>query len=165
MPRISEELVKELNKQINSELYSAYLYLSMASYLESRGLKGFAHWMKAQAREELGHAMKLFDYVLARGGKVELHPIDKPPSEWGSVAEMVRHALRHEEGVTESISRLFSIAREANDPATEVILHWFINEQVEEESLFSDLLFKVEAAGEDPRALIMLDQALAGRKG
>jgi len=164
MPKISTELVKELNKQINSEFYSAYLYLSMASYLESRGLKGFASWMRAQAKEELEHAMKLFDYVLERGGEVVLDSIQKPPSEWETVTEMVRHALRHEEAVTESINKLFQLAREKRDPATEVILQWFVSEQVEEEALFSDLLFKVEAAGEDPRSLIMLDQALAKRK-
>ncbi len=164
MPRIKGRLEEELNKQLNSELYSAYLYLSMAAYFDSMNLRGFASWMKVQAKEELEHAMKIYEYINDRGGRVKLDAIKAPPTQWSSVSEAIEHALRHEESVTESIGRLYRLAKELGDEATEVFLHWFINEQVEEEALFSDLLNKVKAAGEDPRALLMLDSVLAGRK-
>ncbi|MCE4621015.1 MAG: ferritin [Desulfurococcales archaeon] len=163
MPGLSERILELLNKQLNAELYSAYLYLSMAAYFEEKSLKGFASWMKKQAREELEHAMKIFNYIVERGGRVSLEAIEKPLSEWESPLEAVRYALEHETKVTKSIDELFKAAREEGDHATEVFLHWFIREQVEEESQFSDLLAKLNMAGDDPAALIALDSALSKR--
>ncbi|MET1128173.1 MAG: ferritin [Thermoproteota archaeon] len=163
MARISERIQELLNRQINSELYSAYLYLSMAAYFESRNLRGFASWMVQQAREELEHAMRIYRYVFERGGRVALKAIEEPPSEWSSPRDAVKHALEHEMEVTRRIHNIYEAAREERDHATEVFMQWFVNEQVEEEALFSDLLAKVEAAGDSPVALMMLDSLLARR--
>ncbi len=160
---IPDKLLEMLNRQLNSELYSAYLYLSMAAYFESKGLRGFASWMEAQAREELGHAMRIYRYINDRGGRVVLEAVEKPPSTWPSVLDAVKHALEHEKKVTRSIEELFREARSQGDAATEVFLHWFIEEQVEEEALFSDLVWRVEMAGEQPQALLMLDSMLGER--
>jgi ferritin len=163
LARISEKIQELLNKQINSELYSAYLYLSMAAYFESRNLRGFASWMVQQAKEELEHAMKIYRYVFERGGRVVLKAIEEPPSEWSSPRDAIKHALEHEMEVTRRIHSIYEAAREEKDHATEVFMQWFVNEQVEEEALFSDLLAKVEAAGDNPAALMMLDSLLARR--
>jgi ferritin len=112
---VNERILDLINKQINSELYSAYLYLSMAAYLEHKGLPGFAKWMKAQAKEELEHAMKFYEYVNDRRGRVVLEAIEKPPSEWSSVTGLFEDALKHEKHVTESIHRIFEAAREVGE--------------------------------------------------
>ncbi len=158
------KVLKALNEQLNSELYSAYLYLSMAAFFDSKGLSGFAHFMKVQAKEELEHAMKFYEYINSRGGRVELYAIQEPPREWASVTDAIRAALEHERSVTRAIHKLVDLAKEADDKATEVFLHWFVEEQVEEEKMFSDILQLLELAGETPQALLMLNAKLGERK-
>ena len=164
MPQLSEKLLEALNKQLANELYSAYLYLSMAAFLDSKGLPGFASWMKAQAKEELEHAMKFYEYINDRGGRVRLDAIPKPPEEWSSVKDVFEKALLHEKSVTASIYMLAEIAEEERDWATQVFLQWFIEEQVEEEKTFAEILGKLELSGETPQALLLMDSKLGERK-
>ena len=161
---LKREMLDALNSQLNAELYSAYLYLAMAAYFDSKGLKGFAHWMRVQAEEEVEHAMKFYDYINDRGGRVILGAIEKPPTEWDSITDAIRAGLEHERAVTEAIGSLVDLARKLGDKPTEVFLHWFIEEQVEEEKSFAEILQALQLAGESPQALLLLDQRLAQRK-
>ncbi|MEM1578820.1 MAG: ferritin [Archaeoglobaceae archaeon] len=161
---ISEKVVKALNVQLNREIYSAYLYLSMSAYFESLGLKGFASWMKVQWQEELMHAMKFFDYIANRGGRVELYEIETPQKDWASPLEAFEFALEHEKAVTKRISDLVNMAVEERDHATFNMLQWFVNEQVEEEKSFGEIVAKLRLAGNDTRALLFLDSELGQRK-
>src|SRR5687768_16066736 len=122
-----------INQQIKHEFFSAYVYLSMSAYFESTNLPGFATWMRSQAQEEVTHGMKLFDFINDRGGRVVLHPIDGPPTDFKSPLEVFEQALKHEQAVTAMIHKLYEVAFKANDFATQVELQWFITEQVEEE--------------------------------
>ncbi|MEM0203822.1 MAG: ferritin [Archaeoglobaceae archaeon] len=161
---LSEKVVGALNVQLNREIYSAYLYLSMSAYFESLGLKGFANWMKVQWQEELMHAMKFFDYIANRGGRVELYEIEAPPKEWKSPLEAFEFALEHEKSVTKRISDLVNLSIEEKDHATFNMLQWFVNEQVEEERSFGEIVAKLKLAGNDTRALLFLDAELGQRK-
>ncbi len=161
---LNDELLEALNKQLNAELYSAYLYLSMAAYFDYKGLKGFAHWMKKQAEEELEHAMKFYEYINDRGGRVVLDKIEKPPTDWDSVKQVFEHAYQHEKNVTESINKLVDLARKHDDKPTEVFLNWFVQEQVEEEKSFAEMLQLLEYTKETPQAILMLNAHLAQRK-
>jgi len=161
---LSEKILDALNKQLNSELYSAYLYLAMSAWFDYRGLKGFAHWMRVQAREELEHAMKIYNYINDRGGRVVLDDVKAVKREWSSVTEVFEHALEHERSVTKSIHDLLDLARSEGDKATEVFLHWFVNEQVEEEKIFSEILQLLRYGGETPQLILILDRQLAERK-
>ncbi|ENN96195.1 ferroxidase [Methanocaldococcus villosus KIN24-T80] len=160
---IDKDIEKAINKQINSEFYSAYLYLSMAAYADSIGLKGFANWLMVQFKEETDHALKLYNYLLDRGGRVILDKIDKPKSEWNSILEVFEDGLKHEEEVTKSINELMDLAVAKKDYATINILQWFIDEQVEEEKSFGEILNKLKLIGNDKKALLMLDKDLAQR--
>ncbi|RMF06126.1 ferritin [Candidatus Woesearchaeota archaeon] len=151
-------------EQINKELYSGYLYLSMAAYFESQNLNGMASWMKRQSAEEYSHAMKIFDFVNERGGRVLLEAIDKPKQEWKSALEVFKDAYEHEVEVTKSINALVDLAREENDKATEVFLQWFVQEQVEEESSVSEIVEKLKKIENHPGAIFMLDAHLGSRK-
>ncbi|MCE4627963.1 MAG: ferritin [Desulfurococcales archaeon] len=164
MPGLSERMNEELNKQLNRELYSAYLYLGMSAYFDSIGLKGFANWFKVQAKEELEHAMKIYNYILDRGGRITLHPVEAVPTEYPSPRAAVLRGLEAEREQTQNINRLYELAREEGDRATEVFLHWFIEEQVEEEKIFSELLQLVDMAGDKPQALLVIDARLAQRR-
>jgi len=161
---LCEKLLNALNKQLNSELYSAYLYLAMASWFDYRNLKGFAHWMKVQAKEELKHAMKFYEYINDRGGRVVLEDIKAVNYEWKSITEVFEHALEHERSVTKRINELFELARAEGDRATEIFLHWFVQEQVEEEKTFNEVLQTLKYVGEIPQAILVLDRQLAERK-
>lgn len=161
---IKEKVVSALNDQINKEFYSSYLYLSMAAYFESTNLRGFAHWMRVQAREENGHAMKLYDHLVERGGRVTLSSIAAPPSKWKSPQEVFEQAYRHEQEVTESINTLVNLAKSEKDHATEVFLQWFVNEQVEEEAVANDILQKLKLVGHEGNAIFMIDRELAKRE-
>lgn len=161
---LSERVVKALNAQLNREIYSAYLYLSMSAYFDSLGLKGFANWMKVQWQEELVHAMKFFDYIANRGGRVELYEIEAPPKEWRSPLGAFEFALEHEKSVTKRISDLVNLAIEEKDHATFTMLQWFVNEQVEEEQSFGEITAKLKLAGNDTRALLFLDSELGKRR-
>ncbi len=161
---ISEKMNKAINQQINKEIYSAYLYVSMAAYAASVGLGGCAHWFQAQAGEEIGHATKFFNYINEQGGRVVLSEIAAPPKTFKSAAALFEETLEHEKEVTASIHALATLAKKENDYATEALLQWFITEQVEEEASVADILQKLEIGGKDGKSLLILDSRLAQRK-
>ncbi len=158
---LSKRMEEALNKQVNWELYSAYLYLSMSSYLESKGLSGSAHYMKAQTQEEIIHAMKIFDFVNERGGRAVLSAIEGPPTEWDSPLAVFEHAYEHEQHVTKLINELMDLALEERDHATQIFLQWFVSEQVEEEASASSVVEQLKLAGE--KGLFLVDKELGQR--
>ncbi len=160
---LSKNLEKSLNSQLNSELYSAHLYLSMAAYFETETLPGFAHWMRIQQSEEIDHAMRIFDYLNARNGRAVLESIDQPPTEFESVLEVLEMALEHEKIVTRMIEDLYRDARAQEDFATHVLLEWFIDEQVEEEKSAQDIVEHLKRIGDDGTGLLILDARLGSR--
>ena len=160
---LKEKMREALNKQVNWELYSAYLYLSMAAYCESINLRGFANWMRVQAQEELGHAMKMYDYLIERGGRVMLSSVAGPSSEWESPLAAFEDTYEHERKVTGLIDDLVSLAISEGDYATNNFLQWFVTEQVEEESSVDEVVQKIKMIGEAPGGLFMLDRELAQR--
>lgn len=160
---IKEKIKDAINKQINAEMYSAYLYLSMSTYFESINLKGFASWMKAQAQEEMLHAMKLYDYVNERGGRVLLTAIDTPPTQWDSSLAVFEYTYKHEQKVTGLINDLVDLAISEKDHATNNFLQWFVAEQVEEESSADEVVQKLKIAGDQGGGLFMLDRELGQR--
>jgi ferritin len=157
------EVEAALNDQIRMELSSGYVYLAMAAQFESQAYDGFAHWMRLQAREELEHAMRLFDYVNRRGGRVLLQEIPCPPDDYGTPLDAFRSALEHEEAVTASIHRLFTLAGEHGDVATQRELDWFITEQVEEEENANRAVDLLTRAGDDTASLLFLDKEFGSR--
>ena len=157
------EVLNALNDQIRMELSSGYVYLAMAAQFEAESYDGFAHWMRLQAQEELAHAMRLFDYVNRRGGRVVLQEIARPPEEFGTPLEAFRNALEHEEAVTASIHRLFELAGEHKDVATQRELDWFVTEQVEEEENAGRAVDLLKRAGNDTTALLFLDREFGNR--
>ncbi len=161
---ISNALVKTINEQINKELFSAYLYLSMGAYFEGKNLPGFANWMKVQAGEEYGHAMKFFHHLVERGAKVELKAIAAPQVDWKSNLEVVKQVKEHEQFITASINALYEQALAEKDYPAQIMLQWFINEQVEEEKNAEDLIHQVGAVEGNALGLVMLDQYL-GKRG
>jgi len=160
---LSEKMRDALNGQINAEIYSAYLYLSMSAYHESINLPGFANWMRVQSQEELSHAMKLYDYVVSRSGRVILRPVDGPPTEWASPLATLEDTYRHEQKVTGLINDLVNLALQEKDHATHFMLQWFVNEQVEEEENASRILEQTKRLGGAPDGLFMIDRELARR--
>jgi len=159
----SPKMIEELNLQLNRELYSSYLYLSMSVYFSGKGLAGFANWMRVQAQEELTHAMKFFDYILKTGASVRLLPIEAPPSEWTNPLAVFQETLRHEQKVTSYINNLMDLAIGEKDYATVNFLQWFVSEQVEEEENARNILDRLSLAGEDRGLLFILDQELGKR--
>jgi len=160
---LNEAIQDAINEQIKNELYSAYLYLSMSAYCESANLPGFAHWMREQAKGEVGHAMKLYEFVNDRGGRVLLKAIDQPPIEFRSPLDVFEKTLEHERKVTEMINNLYSLAIQEKDYASQTFLQWFIDEQVEEEKSASQILEQLKMIGESTVPLITLDRQLAQR--
>lgn len=160
---LSEKLQDAMNEQINKGLYSAYLYLSMSAYSEAENLPGFAGWMRAQAQEEVAHAMRFFDYVNSRGARVVLKPIEVPPPVWKSPVEMFQQVLEHERRVTGMINRLYELALKENDYAAQIELQWFITEQVEEEESAGQVVEQLKRVFEQPMGLFMLDKQLGER--
>ena len=160
---LKEKMRETLNKQVNWELYSAYLYLSMAAYFESVNLRGFANWMRVQTQEELGHAMKMYDYLIERGGRVILASVEAPSSEWESPLAAFEDAYQHERKVTGLIDGLVGLAISEGDYATNNFLQWFVTEQVEEESSVDEVVQKIKMVVEAPGGLFMLDRELAQR--
>lgn len=152
-----------LNDQINAELHSEYVYLSMAAYYDDEGLPGFASWMRAQADEEREHAMRIYDFVLERDGRVTLDSIDSPPAEWASPTDAFEAAYEHEVEISRMIDDLVALAQEENDNATENMLQWFVAEQVEEEATAQDILDQLRHVGDDGPGLLMIDRELAQR--
>lgn len=153
-----------LNEQINHELYSAYLYLSMAAYFEGKNLPGFANWMKIQAQEETAHAMKFYNFIFDRNGTVTLKAIAQPPTEFKSSLEVFKQALEHEQKVTTLITKLYEQALTEKDYPTQVMLQWFIDEQVEEEKNVTEIIARLEMIGDSKGSLLYLDHELGKRK-
>jgi ferritin len=160
---LSKKMQDALNAQINAEYYSSYLYLSMAAYYEGINLKGFGHWMRLQSQEEMVHVMKFFDYVLDRRGKVELKAIDGPPTTWESPLDVFENVLQHEQHVTSLINNLADLAISERDHATHGLLEWFLNEQVEEESVADQIVNELKLLKGSPDGLYLLDKELATR--
>lgn len=161
---IKQKVATAINDQIEKEFYSYYLYLSMAAHFESNNLKGFGHWLRVQAKEEAEHAMKLYDYLISRGGKVVLKSIAAPPNEWKSYKDLFDDAYKHEQKVTGLITKLVELAEREDDHATEVFLQWFVKEQVEEEASAQEVLHKIQLIGSQGSALFLLDSELGKRQ-
>jgi len=160
---LSKRMEEALNKQVNYELYSSYLYMAMSANFEVRNLKGFANWMKVQAQEEMTHAMKFYSYIIERGGRPILDVIEKPPTEWNTPLMAFQDANRHEKKVTKMISNLVELATKEKDYATRSMLKWFVDEQVEEEASTDEVVQKLKLSKDAPRALFMLDKELGQR--
>ena len=160
---LSERMVEALNKQINREIYSAYLYLSMSAYSTFKGLKGFANWFMVQYQEEMIHVMKIYDYINDQGSKVKLMAVKQPPTEFGSPLEMFEKTLEHEKFVTKCINDLVNVAIEEKDHATKIFLQWFVTEQIEEEANDNDIIAKLKLVGKEGNGLFLIDKELATR--
>ncbi len=160
---ISTKIQAAIEEQINAEIWSAYLYLSMSGYFERQNLRGFANWMKIQWQEELTHATKFFDYVHSRGGQVTLKPIAGVGKDWDNALAVFTETLKHEQLVTSLINNLANIATEERDHASINLLQWFINEQVEEEANAEQILVQLKMIGDNGYGLLMLDRELATR--
>jgi ferritin len=161
---MSESIEKAINEQINEELFSSYLYLAIAADAGSRGLSGIQSWMTVQAQEEVAHAMKFYNFVLERGGKVELKEIAKPEKEFGSVLDMFKASLKHEKHITGCIHKLYELAEQEKDYPFVSFLKWFIDEQVEEEASAQEVIDKIEMIGDNSGLLYALDKELGQRK-
>ena len=161
---LTDKMQKALTGQMNAELYSSYLYLSMNAYFKSVNLDGFANWMYYQAQEELEHAMKFYDFICQRGGRVQLAQIEAPPSEWNSPLAVFEDTLAHEQKVTGLINDLVEIANEERDHASQVFLQWFVSEQVEEEDSVGGVLEQLKLMGEAKGGLFMMDREMAKRR-
>lgn len=159
----SESLQDALNSQIKYELESAYVYLSMSAYFESLNLAGFARWMQMQSREEVNHAMKFFNFINDRGGRVALQSIPQPPHEFQSPLEAFEKAYEHECKISALIHQIYDLAVKENDYPTQVMLNWFVEEQVEEEKSTSEVVELLKLSGGQGTALIMLDRQLGQR--
>jgi len=160
---IPQSVLKALNQQIQKELFSAYYYLSMSAHFRSANLAGFAHWMRKQYEEETSHAMKIFDFIVERGGRVQLEAIEKPEGEFKSPLDIMQLVLEHEKKVTASINAVYELAVKEKDYPTQIMLEWFIKEQVEEERSAEDTLNMLRMIGDAPAGLLMLDRQLASR--
>jgi Ferritin-like protein len=160
---LSKKLETALNAQVNAEFWSAYLYLSIASYFESKGFAGMANWMRVQFKEEQDHALKFYDFVISRGGKITLNPIEAVPTTWTNPLEVFTETLAHEQKVTELINSLYALATKENDYATQSMLHWFIDEQVEEEKNAQNIIDSLKMIGDDGLGVYQLDKELATR--
>ncbi len=161
---LSEKMQAAMNKQINAELHAAYLYLAMAAHFEHQNLPGFAHWMRLQANEEVAHAMKFFDFIVERRGRVLLEPIGGVPAAWESPLAVFEAALAHEQKVTSLIHGLVNLAVEERDHASDSFLQWFVDEQVEEEASADAVVEQIKLAGDSGVALFMLDRELGARQ-
>lgn len=161
---MNSELLSALNKQLNQELQNAYLYFAMSAYFDGTALSGFSHFFKVQAKEEVGHALKIYEYIVSRGQRVDLYDVPVVKKEWKSPLEAAKDFYSAEVANTQRIWDLVDFARKHGDKATETFLHWFVSEQVEEEKLAMDLLSKVELVKDSAAGLLELDEHLAERK-
>jgi ferritin len=161
---LSKALQSALNDQIQKEYYSSYLYLAMSASLEAQNLPGAAKWTRIQSQEELSHALKLFDHVVDRGGRVTLAAIQQPPAEYGAALQLFEKVLEHEQFVTASIHTLYAAAVKEQDYPAQILLQWFVTEQVEEEKNASQVVEQLKAVGESKASLMLLDRHL-GKRG
>ena len=160
---LKDKMQEALNEQINKEIYSSYLYLAMSAAFEDKSLPGLAHWMRVQAQEEWQHALKIYKYIVERGGSVKLKAIDGPPSDFDSPLSMFEQAYEHEKKVTGMINNLMDQAVSDKDYATQSFLKWFVDEQVEEEDAARGIVDKLQMVGDSSNGLFMMDRALAAR--
>lgn len=160
---LNQKIEEALNAQINAEMWSAYLYLSMAAYCHSQGNPGMGKWFEVQFQEEQDHAKIFFNYVISRGGNVILKPIEAVPTTWNSVLEVFESTLEHEQKVTALINNLFAITAAENDYATQSMLKWFIDEQVEEEETAQNIIDNLKMIKDNGYGLYMLDKELGAR--
>ena len=160
---LTEKMQTALNGQLNAELYSSYLYLSMNAYFKSVNLDGFANWMYYQSQEELEHSLKFYDFIIQRGGKVQLQQIEAPTGEWSSPLAVFEATLEHEQKVTGLINDLVDVAHEERDHASNIFLQWFVSEQVEEEENVGGVLEQLKLMGDAKGGLFMIDRELAKR--
>ena len=160
---ISKTIQNAINEQINKELFSAYLYLSMATYCAESNLPGFARWLRVQSDEENKHAMKLYGYVHQHGNHVELQGIDKPPVKFKSPRDIFNHVLEHEQKVTGMINKLYELALKEDDYPTQIFLQWFVTEQVEEEKNAVEIIERMKMIGDQMSLMIMLDREMGAR--
>ncbi|MBT8345031.1 MAG: ferritin [Desulfofustis sp.] len=160
---LKKEITDALNDQINKEIYSAFLYMSMSGYTNELVLKGFSNWFMVQYHEEMYHAMKLYEYVQSQGESVVLKTVEAPPASFASPLDAFEKTLAHEQVVTQSINDLMDLAIEHRDHATKIFLEWFVTEQVEEEDTAGDMIAQLKMIGDDAHAMLMMDRELAGR--
>lgn len=160
---LNKKVEEALNAQINAEMWSAYLYLSMAAYCHSIGQPGMASWFEVQFKEEQDHAKILFNYVNSRNGRVELRPIDAVPLEWNGVLDVFESTLAHEQKVTSLINDLYALTHEQNDFATQSMLKWFIDEQIEEEETAQTIIDNIKMIKDNGYGIYMLDKELGAR--
>jgi ferritin len=160
---LSEKMQAAMNNQINAELYSAYIYASMSAYFSEKNLNGFANWMRIQAQEEMTHAMKFYDFIIERRGRVLLAPIEGVPTEWDGPLAVFENALAHEQKITGMINDLVNLAKKEKDHAADSFLQWFVDEQVEEESNADEIVQQLKLMGDSGAALFMFDREMATR--
>ena len=161
---ISKTMQDAINEQINKEFYSSYLYLSMAANFAEKNLPGFAKWLQVQTNEEREHGMKLYEHLLDRGGQVVLKAIAAPANQWKTALEAFKEVQTHEAAVTASINALYELAFQEKDYPAQVLLHWFINEQVEEEKNAAEIVQQLELIDAHGTAVLMLDHQLGKRE-
>jgi ferritin len=157
---IPAPVTNAFNEQLNREMYSSYLYLALSAYGESLGLRGIAKWFLVKHQEELTHAMKFYRYLVGQDAPVTLKEITAPPAEFGGVVQAFEQTLAHERRVTENIHHLVDVAREHRDHASEIFLHWFVTEQIEEEAVVSDILHRLRLVGDGGEGLYLMDKEL-----
>ncbi|MCX7726348.1 MAG: ferritin [Chitinispirillaceae bacterium] len=160
---LSKKMEQVLNEQVNAEFYSSFLYLSMAAYFESKNLKGFAKWLRIQSEEEYGHAMKIFDYILEKGGRALLMEIKSPPNYWEKPVDVFEKVYEHEKKVTSMINNIMALAEDEKDYATRSMINWFVDEQVEEEANSSYIYETLKMIGDSVNGLFALDHQLGKR--
>jgi ferritin len=160
---ISQKVQDAINQQINNELYSMYIYLAMSAYCEHQQFRGAAKWLRLQSQEEMGHALRLYDFMMARGHRVVLEAVKKPTSEYQSIPHVFEEAYKQEQEVTRQIDELYELATNKKAFAAKVELEWFITEQVEEERTTRDIVHKFDLVKNDPAALLDMDRELAQR--
>jgi ferritin len=160
---IGPKMQEALNRHVLAETGSSYLYLAMSAWCEARAWKGFARWLRVQSAEELAHAHKSLDFLLARGGEAKLAAVDAPPSSWASINDVFDKVLEHERKVTAFVNELSALAQHEKDRATEVFLQWFVSEQVEEEARVQEIVDRLRMVGDRPGAALYLDKEYGKR--
>ncbi len=160
---LSQKLLDALNDQLNAEYYSSYLYLAMSAHCEAESFRGMAHWLREQSKEEMEHAMKFYDFILSRGARVQLKELPTPPNHWASPLAVFEATLAHERHITERIHKLLDLAVAEHDHPGQVFLHWFVNEQVEEEAAAQLIVDRMKMVGDSPGGLLILDRELGAR--
>jgi len=160
---LKETMLDKLNAQFNSEVYSAYMYSSVAAYFETLSLRGFANWMEIQTQEELTHAHRLYKYIIDKGSRPRMAAVDAPPEDWSSPLDAMERVYAHECHVTEQINECVSLALAENDHSTNTMLQWFVSEQVEEEANAGDIVQKLKLIGDNSSGLFLLDSDLGKR--